>query len=635
LNASFKALLQAVSASLLIVCGVPHAAELIEEFSSDIRVHADGGMLVSERIRVRAEGRQIRRGIFRDFPTDYKDARGNAYRVDFDVVSVTRDGADEAFHTQRQDNGVRVYVGREDIFIAPGVYDYVITYRTNRQLGFFDDHDELYWNVTGNGWAFPIQVARAAVTLPAGVPADTLRVEAYTGPQGARGQQYRAGVEATGVANFTTTQALAPYEGLTIVVAWPKGFITEPDATQKLGFLLRDNLNLLVGTIGLAAVLAYYLMVWRAVGRDPETGVVIPHYQPPVGYSPASARYIRRMDYDNKTFAAAVVNLAVKNALTITEDDGEFTLLRKNADGIELAPGEGALYRKLFAGSDIFILKTANHKRVSAAIKAHRNSLSRDYEKIYFNANRLWLVPGLLVSIPTLIGYLYLSHRPERDMPAMFVTGIVLFMIWRAYQAMRRASLWASVRMLLPMVVALGGMFFVGEQFLAAAPELLLSALPWGGVALAGVMVLINIAFYQLLKAPTLAGRRLLDRLAGFREYLQVAEQDELNLKNPPRMTPQLFETYLPFALALDVEQQWGERFAREFENLQDSDHYQPSWYRGRRWDSHGVTGMSRALGGSLTSAISSSSTAPGSSSGSGGGGSSGGGGGGGGGGGW
>lgn len=112
------------------------------------------------------------------------------------------------------------------------------------------------------------------------------------------------------------------------------------------------------------------------------------------------------------------------------------------------------------------------------------------------------------------------------------------------------------------------------------------------------------------------------------REYLQVAESDELNLKNPPSMTPQLFEAYLPFALALDVEQQWGERFAREFENLRDSNHYQPSWYRGRRWDSHGVSGMSRALGGSLTSAISSSSTAPGSSSGSGGGGSSGGGGG-------
>jgi uncharacterized membrane protein YgcG len=442
-------------------------------------------------------------------------------------------------------------------------------------------------------------------------------------------------VDANGVASFTTTHTLAPHAGLTVVVTWPKGFVTEPDAGQKLGFLLRDNLNLLVGSAGLVALLVYYLLVWRAVGRDPDAGVVVPHYQPPVGYSPGSTRYIRRMGYDNKTLATAVVNLAVKNALAITEDDNEFTLLRKNSDGIELAPGEGALYRKLFAASDALTLKNANHKRVAAAISAHRNSLARDYEKTYFNANRLWLVPGLLVSIPTLIGYLYLSPRPEREMPAMFVTGIILFMVWRAYQAMRRASVWFSLRMLVPVVVALGLMFFVAREFLVVGPQLLLAQLPLGAVALAGALVLINIVFYQLLKAPTLAGRKLLDRLAGFREYLQVAEQDELNLKNPPRMTPLLFEAYLPFALALDVEQQWGERFAREFENLQGSNHYQPSWYRGRRWDSHGVSGMSRALGGSLTSAISSSSTAPGSSSGSGGGGSSGGGGGGGGGGGW
>jgi len=214
---------------------------------------------------------------------------------------------------------------------------------------------------------------------------------------------------------------------------------------------------------------------------------------------------------------------------------------------------------------------------------------------------------------------------------------MLLFVGWRMYQGIRRTSGWRRLRLVLPMLFALALMVFVGGEFLATAStvDLRLADLPWQAVVLAAALVLINITFYQLMKAPTLAGRKLLDRVAGFREYLQVAEQDELNLKNPPRMTPQLFETYLPFALALDVEQQWGERFTREFENLQDSDHYQPGWYHGRRWDSHGVTGMSRALGGSLASAISSSSTAPGSSSGSGGGGSSGGGGGGGGGGGW
>ena len=628
---------QFVFASLCLTSGALQAVELIEEFRSDIRVQADGSMLVSELIRVRAEGRRIRRGIFRDFPTDYKDARGNAYRVDFDVLGVTRDGAAEPHHTERRGNGVRVYVGHKDVFIAAGVYEYVITYRTNRQLGFFAEHDELYWNVTGTGWDFPIQLARASVTLPGGVPAATLSVEAYTGPQGARGRNYRANVDTAGVAQFASTAALAPREGLTIVITWPKGYVIEPSARQKLGFLLRDNLNLLVGAVGVAVVLVYYLLIWHAVGRDPQAGVVIPHYQPPVGYSPASTRFIRRMGYDHKAFATAVVNLAVKNALTISEDDGEFTLTPNGLDGIELAPGEAALYRKLFTGKMSLALKTVNHKRIAAALEAHRDALSRNYEKLYFNANRLWLIPGLLASIPTLIGYVYLASDPERDVPGMFVTGILLFIGWRTLQAFRRTTGWRRLRLALPMLVALTLMVFVGGQFLAALPvsELTLAKLPLGSIVLAAILVLINIVFYQLLKAPTLAGRKLLDRVDGFREYLQVAEQDELNLKNPPRMTPQLFETYLPFALALDVEQQWGERFAREFADLRDAETYQPSWYRGQRWDSHGLSGISRALGGSLSSAISSSSVAPGSSSGSAGGGSSGGGGGGGGGGGW
>jgi len=146
----------------------------------------------------------------------------------------------------------------------------------------------------------------------------------------------------------------------------------------------------------------------------------------------------------------------------------------------------------------------------------------------------------------------------------------------------------------------------------------------------------VNIAFYHWLKAPTMAGRKILDEIEGFRLYLDVAEKDEMNLHNPPKKTPDLFEIYLPFALALDVEQRWAERFASLFAGMEEQgEHHHPGWYSGHHWHHQHLGDFSSALGGSLSSAISSSSTAPGSSSGSGGGGSSGGGGGGGGGGGW
>ena len=149
------------------------------------------------------------------------------------------------------------------------------------------------------------------------------------------------------------------------------------------------------------------------------------------------------------------------------------------------------------------------------------------------------------------------------------------------------------------------------------------------------IAAIINWIFYELLKAPTLAGRKLLDKIEGFRQYIDIAERHELDFQHPKGRSPGLFEEYLPYALAMGVEQQWGESFTDVLAQAQaSSGGYSPSWYRGSHWNNTNIGNFTSSLGSSFTSAIASSSTAPGSSSG-GGGGSSGGGGGGGGGGGW
>jgi uncharacterized membrane protein len=148
-------------------------------------------------------------------------------------------------------------------------------------------------------------------------------------------------------------------------------------------------------------------------------------------------------------------------------------------------------------------------------------------------------------------------------------------------------------------------------------------------------IVVTNFVFYRLLKAPTLLGRRMMDHIEGFKMYLETAEEERLNMMTAPEKTPELFEKFLPYALALDVENNWAEKFNDVLSKSGQVESYSPSWYMGRSWSSIGSSGFASSLGSSLSGAISSSATAPGSSSGSGGGGSSGGGGGGGGGGGW
>jgi uncharacterized membrane protein YgcG len=627
-----------------LVLGLGHAeaSERILSFHSDIQVLDSGAMVVEERIRVRAEGRKIRRGIYRDFPTDYRDKAGNRYKVGFELLGVMRDGRSEPHHTAAIDNGLRIYAGQSDRLLEPGEYLYTLRYRTERQLGFFESRDELYWNVTGNDWAFPIDQASARVSLPQGITESDIRIDGYTGPQGARGKDFTTQIDYGPTAWIETTRRLGPEEGLTLVVDWPKGFVHEPTTRERIGWLLKDNREALGALGGMALVLVYYLLAWHFVGRDPEAGVSIPLYQPPEGFSPGSLRYIRRMGYDNKTFASALVNLAVLGYLEIEETaKGKFTLTRTGTRSrLALGPGEAAVASALFGdGTGSIELEQSNHKRLAKAVKSHKNALKRNYEKTYFFTNSGYLGPGILLSLTTLTLTVLMAPKPDAQGLSSFLalwlsvwTIGVVALVGSAVKAWRGALSGGGYAQAL--FLSLFSLPFVGAE-IAVLVIFGSQSSVWVLIAIF-VLVGINYAFYQWLKAPTLAGRRLMDRFEGFRLYLSVAEKDELAFRHPPEKTPELFERFLPYAMALDVEQQWGERFEAILARAQaDGSYQQPGWYRGSRWSGAGTGAFGAAVGGALAGAVASSSQAPGSSSGMGGGGSSGGGGGGGGGGGW
>ena len=303
---------------LLIAC-LPFAAqadERILSFHSDIRVFDDGMLEVTETIEVRAEGQQIRRGIYRDFPVEYEDRFGNEYKITLEPLAVLRNDDREAFHTVRDGRHVRTYFGSRNRLLDHGVHTYTYRYRVNRMLGFFDEHDELYWNVTGNELAFPIDKATATVRLEFDAPRDALFVDGYTGRLGSKAQDYGHYLDESGNLHFQANGPLPPAHGLTIVLGWPKGHVREPSATDHIGWVIEDNRNLLAALLGLALLLLYYIPVWSAHGRDPEEGVIVTRYEPPGGFSPASLRFIRQMYYDDKVMTAAVVNRAANRRRT-------------------------------------------------------------------------------------------------------------------------------------------------------------------------------------------------------------------------------------------------------------------------------------------------------------------------------
>ncbi len=616
-------------------------SERIADFQSWILVHRDGGMSVSEKIRVVCEGKQIKRGIFRDFPTRYKDRYGNSFQVTFDVREVLRNGRPESYHIEKMSNGERVYMGRKDTLLKPGVYTYRLSYRTSREIGFFKDFDELYWNVTGNGWSFPIEHAEAVVSLPQGTR--ILKKTAYTGVQGSKGQDYAVKTDGEGEVSFATTRTLLPGEGLTIAVAWPKGVVFEPTAADRLGYLWKDNRGAGWGIIGLIVLLAFYLTAWFKVGRDPEKGVIIPLFSPPDGVSPALARMIMRLgSWDDKVFAVSVVNMAVKGYLKIRQDEDQvWTLEKVGAEVKGLSGGEAGIAAKLFHSGSRIKLRKTNHEKIGRAKKELTKYLMREARNTYFILNSGYFFVGLAITV--LIFGVVILGAGELELALFAGVWLTIWTTGCVFLAIRVVTAWRSVglsggRGLFGGAGAVGMTLFSLPFFAGEGVGLWLFTSAASPVA-AGLLLLlgvINAVFFHLLKAPTLTGRKLMDKIEGFKQYLSVAEKDRLNLLNPPERTPEIFEKYLPYALALDVEQEWCEQFAQILEDAsRDEGGYCPEWYAGSTWRPGFMTGLASSLGTSLSGAISSASTSPGSSSGSGGGGSSGGGGGGGGGGGW
>ncbi len=559
---------------IVLCCALPLLAmadERILDYQSDIRIHENGTLTVSETIRVRAQGNNIRRGIYRDFPTRYKDRLGNRFRVDFDVISVRRNGQPEPWHTEKRSNGIRVYFGSTTHFLDHGEHEYELIFRTNRQIGFFKEHDELWWNVTGNGWMFPIDHVTATLSLPFTFTPDELKLSVYTGRYGSKESRAIAEVVNSGKVRFETTRPLNPQEGMSVIAAWPKGRIAEPGFGQKIAWFTRDNGAAIILLLGLILPLAWYYWAWNKVGRDPEKGVIIPRFKPPKGLSPAACRYVKDMSFNRNAFTAAIISLAVKGQLVIDEDDEEFTLRRKTGTpATPLTKGEQVTLGELLPrpGSSIQ-MDNENYRNFQAAKQMLKKELKKEYMGRLFHLNSIYMAPPVLMSIAAAI------------IAAIFAGGPA---VWFTY---------------LVLTMALHG------------------------------------SFIFLMRAPTPAGRLVMDEIEGFKMYLDTAEQDRLDRMRSPLITPEVFEAFLPFAYALGVANSWCERFAREMpEKVSRQAGYHPNWYNG---NFHGVDALNHLgdnFGSSFSSAIASASSPPGSSSGSGGG-FSGGGGGGGGGGGW
>lgn len=548
------------------------AREQIDRFDVAIEVQTDGDIVVTENIDVTSEGVEIRRGIFRDLPR-YFEGEDGRYAYEYRVLAVERDDQREPHEIETEGGAYRIRIGDEDVLLSSGPHHYVLRYEVKNQIRYFADHDEIYWNATGNYWAFPIASARATVKLPPG--ARNIETHGYTGALGQAGGDYRYSQTADRHV-FETTRPLQQGEGLTISVSFAKGLIDPPSAADRNALWLQRYGALAALALSLGGLFWFLYRSYERVGRDPPKDPVFPRYEPPNGYSPAAVHHIYyRGVQGHRALIATLMNLAVKGRLAIDASDKKHTVLSRGptSSGVQgaVSAEDSALENSLFASSRVKSLGGTYDSSFTSAYNAFQAALGRNYGSEYFR----WNVGYTLFAIALTIAVIALT--------AMIV---VQWTVWHTIAVLALAAL--------------------------------------------------NGAFLYLMPAPTRKGQTIRTEIEGFRLYMEKAEKLQLNAvepgsPQPPPMTVERYEKFLPYAVALGVEEPWTKHFERLIP--EEAANYRPAW--GNMTSSQSFASATSAMVANLSSGVSSALPQSSSSSGAGGGGSSGGGGGGGGGGGW
>jgi uncharacterized membrane protein YgcG len=543
----------------------------IENFHADVHVLRSGDVEVVETLKVRFEGSY--NGIFRTIPIQYTTRANLNYTLGLEVLGV-EDGAGHVLRheisRERQNRKIKVWVPDA----SDAVRTVVIRYRVDNALRFFDEDDqawdELYWNVTGDEWPVPIERASVRVRLPAAVTG--VRARGFTGRYGSTEESVEVDV-ADYLVDVASTRGLGIHEGLTVAIAWDS-FVGEPAGASgehlirratlwdRIREFFRSNWPLLI------PILAVFVMrrLWVHHGKDPERRPIAPMYEPPEGLTPSEVGVLVDNRPDLRDVTAMLVDLAVRGYLIIEEAEQEKFLgliketdyvleLRRAGDALsDLKSHESKLLRGVF-GSPV------------AGDRVHMSDLENDFYKE---------LPGIKDRIfAELMKLNYYRSRPDRVLGFWVAAGIVIGLL-----------------------VGAGGTA-IGARYGMAPLTTLLAG------ALTGAVVL---GFGIFMPARTVAGTRALEAALGFEEFLNRVESDRFK-----RMItgPEMFERYLPYAMALGVEKKWAAAFADIYKEP-------PDWYRGTGHRGFHPTIFVSDLSGMTQHAATAMTSAPRSSGGSG-----------------
>ena len=489
----------------------------IQNFHSDIVINQDSSFTVTEKITADFTRADNRHGIKRFIPIRYKDAYNQNLNLRFSLISVKdENNKDIETETTYSGNDVTLKIGSANVYVDGKIKTYQLTYQLDRGLNQFTDHDELYWNVTGNGFDTAIVNASSTVTLPKLSDQKKLKAICYTGSGYSKEQDCQAKVIDGKTYQFKNNSLLPTNAGLTISVAFPKGLITYPDLATYIKWFLTDNWGYLLPLI--TFILMFYR--WYTHGRDPKAlrNTIVPVYEAPDNLKPAEIGTLLDDRVDMQDITSTIIDLATRGYLKIIETEKknlvwtnyeyqlEKTIPQKPTD--TLKDFESLIYESLFGEKEKINLEDLKYKFYKDIPKIKKAIYKNLVDKKYYSED------------PDHVRGIYLSIG--------FIGGLLCFMF-----------LTPLIDINLPLFIGLLASFTI------------------------------IFAFANIMPKKNQKGVDTHIHILGLEEFIKTAETDRLKFYEKEN----IFEKMLPYAIALGIADKWAKACEGIFKQA-------PDWYQ-------------------------------------------------------
>lgn len=499
--------------------------EKINYFHSEIKIDSSSVITVTETIDVFANEEEFQRGIVRSLPRYKTDNLGNKIDLNYKVLNVKKNNIKEPFHIETDDDTMVIYIGDEGTYIPAGNYKYQLTYTAENTLSFYDDFDELYWNVNGFEWQFDIDKVSATVILPN--KTRPLQTACYTGEYGSQANDCISEVN-NNKAYFEATN-LQPNKNLTIAVGFNKGIVKGPPPPS----FLEKYIILILGIILNIILSIYYYKTWCKYGVDPPKPTPNLIFDVPNNLSPASIGIIYKEYYWDKILIASMANLGVKGFIQIKEADNEnvfdimnpkqYTITKLKEATPDLPSEETIILKYLFDNRENTITINGSYNSTLKEMVTHfKNDIRKKHKSLINEGNNSKFLKIPFLSI---LGYTVIS--------------LILNYFYRTNNF--------KLLFFLPLFISLV-LFFV---------------------------------YLNLIERPSEKKLEIQSLIEGFKMYLMATEEKLSEQSNPPEITLEIFEKYLPYAIVLGVDRIWGENFRQNLRRSYSTQFYDNIWYIG------------------------------------------------------